>query len=86
MNSGISGTVSCLFGKLFHPFFFYPLIDDHPSLVKAGIKIGFVTGKLVTLVAEIYLFVLMADAHPAVFEQLTLFIPASFAVFHSKII
>ena len=86
LRSGISGTVSCLFGKLFHPFFFYLLIDDHPSPIEAGIKIGSVTRKLITLVAEIDLFFLVTGAYPTVFKKLALFIAASVAVYRNSLI
>jgi hypothetical protein len=50
------------------------------------VKVRSVTGKLVTLVAEINLFFLVTGAHPTVLKHLTLLATASFTVFRSKVI
>jgi len=61
-------------------------VDEHPYFIQAFVKVGSVTGELVTLVAEINLFFLVTGAYPAVFKQVTLLVPTSLAVFRSQAI
>jgi hypothetical protein len=83
---GISASAS---GNL--TIFFYAhrldlFIDHHPRFIQAGIKIRFLTGKPVTLVAKIDLLFLVTRAYPTVFKQLTLFVATPFTIFRGKIV
>ena len=71
--------------------FFYADCPDlfiyhHPTFIQARIKISFLTGKLVTLVAKINLLFLVTRAYSTVFKQLTLFIATPLTIFRGKIV
>ena len=64
----IPGPILSLCIEFFQACFFYFLVNQYPTFIQAGIKIGFVTGEIVTLITKINLFFLVAAPHSTFFK------------------
>jgi hypothetical protein len=84
--SDIPGAGPGLFIIVLQACFLDFLVDEHPDFIQTFVKVGSVTGELLTLVAEIDLFFLVTGSYSAVLKQLALLIAAALAVFRGQVI
>jgi hypothetical protein len=82
----IPGALYGFFIIVLYAVFDYYLVDPHPGFMQTFVKVGSVTGKRVTLVAEIHLFLLVTGSHATTFKQFALFVPAAFTVSRRQVI
>ena len=82
----ISGYIFCFGIIIFDTHLSNSLIELDPSFVQMLVEVGIIAWKIITLKAEIDLFLLVATFHSALFVMLADFVPASCAVALCKII